>query len=88
MWLLRRRLNERIGRTGLAPTYLLKLWAAAASGAAVAWGVKLAVPTLHPIVTAILVLGSYGLAFFGSAMAFGISEAFSAFAGLPLRRSR
>ncbi len=37
MLLLRRALNARIGRTGLSADYVIKLWAAAACGAIVAW---------------------------------------------------
>ena len=63
MLLLRTTLNARIGRTGLPAAYVSKLWAAAAAGAAVAWAIKLAIPPVHPIVTAILVLGPYGVVF-------------------------
>ena len=63
MWLLRRRLNARIGRTGLAANYLIKLWVAAGCGAAVAWAVKLAVPVMHPALMAVVVLTPYGAVF-------------------------
>lgn len=63
MLMLRRTLNARIGRTGLTADYVLKLWTAALLGAAVAWAMKLALPPLHPIIIAILVLGPYGLIF-------------------------
>lgn len=75
MLLLRSTLNARIGRTGLPAEYVAKLWTSALAGAAVAWGVKLAIPTLHPVVTAILVLGSYGLVFFATTFALRIPEA-------------
>jgi putative peptidoglycan lipid II flippase len=78
MWLLRRALNARIGRTGLAVDYLAKVWISAIVGGAVGWGIKLALPTLHPVVTAVLVLGPYGVAFFAVAIAFRIHEASSA----------
>jgi putative peptidoglycan lipid II flippase len=78
MWLLRRALNARIGRTGLAVDYLAKVWISAIAGGAVAWGIKLVLPTLHPVVTAVLVLGPYGVAFFGVAIAFRIPEASTA----------
>jgi len=41
MLLLRRSLNRRIGRTGLAVRHVAGLWAAAAIAAAVGWAVKL-----------------------------------------------
>ena len=75
MLLLRRTLNARIGRTGLSGAYVAKLWISAIAGGAVAWGIKLAIPTLHPVVTAVLVLGPYGIVFFGVAFAFGVPEA-------------
>ena len=69
MLLLRARLNARIGRTGLPAPYVAKLWASAVAAAAAAWVAKLALPPLHPIVTAILVLGPYGIVFFGATLA-------------------
>ena len=52
MLLLRAKLNARIGRTGL-PGDTSRSCGAAIAGAAVAWGVKLTLPPLHPIVAAI-----------------------------------
>jgi putative peptidoglycan lipid II flippase len=78
MLLLRSTLNRRIGPTGLPFDYLVKLWTAASAGAAAAWAAKIAVPTLHPVATAILVLGPYGIVFFGAAFVFRIPEASTA----------
>jgi putative peptidoglycan lipid II flippase len=78
MLLLRASLNERIGRTGLPAAYVTQLWTAAAAGAALAWAVKLAIPVLHPAVTAVLVLGPYGLIFLAMSLALNIPEARSA----------
>jgi putative peptidoglycan lipid II flippase len=75
MLLLRRALNARIGRTGLPAAYVTKLWAAALSGAAAAWAVKLYTPLVHPILTAALVLTPYGAAFFAATLALGVPEA-------------
>ena len=75
MLMLRRTLNERIGETGLPADYVVKLWTAASAGAAAAWAVKLAVPAWHPIAIALLVLGPYGIVFFGAALVFNIPEA-------------
>jgi putative peptidoglycan lipid II flippase len=77
MLLLRSTLNARIGRTGLPAAYVARLWAAAAAAAAVAWGVKLAMPISHPIVAAIAVLGPYGCIFFAVTYALRIQEASS-----------
>jgi putative peptidoglycan lipid II flippase len=62
--LLRRKLNKRIGWTGLPIMFVSKLWLGAAIGAGVAWGLKLAVPPLHPLPLAIIVLGGYGVTYF------------------------
>jgi putative peptidoglycan lipid II flippase len=78
MLLLRRTLNLRIGRTGLAAGYVARLWAAALAGAAAAWGVKLSAPPANPAVTAVIVLGPYGVVFFAAAFALGVPEASSA----------
>lgn len=68
MLLLRRRMNERIGRTGLAAAYVTKLWTAAAVGAGAAWLSKLAAPGLHPMIMAVSVLGPYAGVFLGTAV--------------------
>jgi len=73
--LLRRTLNRRIGRTGLPLLLVSKLWAAAAIGAGVAWGLKLLVPPMHPLPLAIIVLGSYGVMYFLLTSAFQVAEA-------------
>jgi len=62
---LRRTLNKRIGRTGLAASFVIKLWAGAIAGAALGWAIKLIIPPLHPIIIAGLVLVPYGLCYFG-----------------------
>ncbi|HXQ73469.1 MAG TPA: murein biosynthesis integral membrane protein MurJ [Pyrinomonadaceae bacterium] len=73
--LLRRSLNRRIGRTGLALTYAGKLWLGATAGAAVGWGLKLLVINWHPIPLAIVVLGGYGTTYFAVGYLFGIAQA-------------
>jgi putative peptidoglycan lipid II flippase len=75
MLLLRRALNRRIGRTGLPVGYVATLWASASGAGAVAWGVKLALPPLHPALAAVAVLGGYGFVFLGVALALNIPEA-------------
>jgi putative peptidoglycan lipid II flippase len=83
MLLLRRTMNARIGRSGLAASYVAKLWTSALVGALAGWGVRLALPSLHPIAVAILVLVPYGLAYFATALALRVPEASSS-----LRRLR
>jgi putative peptidoglycan lipid II flippase len=83
MWLLRRTLNARIGRTGLQRRYVLQVWCAAALGAAVAWAVKWQLPLIHPIWAALLILGPYGVTFLAATWILKIPEAMTV-----LRRRR
>jgi putative peptidoglycan lipid II flippase len=72
--LLRRRLNGRIGATGVAAPLIAKLWGSAAVGAAAAWGIKLAIVGVRPEVGAILVLVPYGLIYFAVTYALKVEE--------------
>jgi putative peptidoglycan lipid II flippase len=87
MALLRRTLNARIGKTGLPPSYVLKLAIAAVTGAAVAWAVKLSLPPIHPIAAAVPILGAYGLAYFGITAAFRVPEISRVVSRLQRRRN-
>jgi putative peptidoglycan lipid II flippase len=87
MLLLRRSLNARIGRTGLAARYLGTLWASALAAAAVAWAVKLTFFPPHPILAGLLILGLYGIVFLSATVALGVPEAKSAL-GLLSRGAR
>jgi len=71
--LLRRTLNRRIGKTGLAGSYVIKLWLAALVAAGIGWDLKLMVGNLHPIPMAAVVLGGYGVSYFAITSALGIS---------------
>ncbi len=73
--LLRRSLNKRIGSTGLALPFIIKLWIAAVVAAAIGWGIKLAFGVNRPILTAIAVLGPYGISYFALTSLFGLPEA-------------
>lgn len=73
--LLRRSLNKRIGRTGLPLPFILKLWTAAVVAAAIGWGIKLGFGFNRPILTAIAVLGPYGISYFALTSLFGLPEA-------------
>jgi putative peptidoglycan lipid II flippase len=79
MLLLRRGMNRKLGPTGLPVAFVARLWASALIAAAIAWAVKLALPVVHPVVVAILVLGPYGLAFFGATFVSGVPEASTMF---------
>jgi len=87
MLMLRRTLNSRIGYTGIPAGHMMKLWSAAIAGAAVAWLVKLALPSMHPAIAAVLILGPYGLLFFGATFLMRIPEASTAFSRFVRRRN-
>lgn len=72
--LLRRSLNRRIGKTGLAASYVVKLWLAAIFAAAIGWGLKLLLGAQHPIPLAAVVLGGYGVAYFLIAYGMNVPE--------------
>jgi putative peptidoglycan lipid II flippase len=73
--LLRRTLNRRIGRTGLAPSYLAKLWLAALVAAGAGWLVRHFFGRHSAIPLAGLVLLPYGAVYFAMAAALGLEEA-------------
>ena len=73
--LLRDSLNKRIGKTGLSVSYTIKLWVSAVVGAGVAWALKIAVTGWHPVPLAVVVLGGYGICYFGLGYLLGISQA-------------
>jgi len=73
--LLRRALNRRIGRTGLPMDFLARLWSAALLAAGAGWAMRHFFGHHSPIFLAILVLGPYGIIYFGAASALGLGEA-------------
>jgi putative peptidoglycan lipid II flippase len=87
MLLLRSSLNARIGTTGLPFGYVASLWMAALAGAAVGWAVKLTFFPPSPILDAVLVLGPYGLVYFGITITMRVPEAASIAARLKLSTS-
>ena len=78
--LLRRRLAERIGDCHLPKGLLPRLWASAAAAVGVGLLAKLALPAMHPIWRAIVVLGLFGVVYLGSTLTLGVSEARQALA--------
>lgn len=72
--LLRRRLNARIGPTGIPVSLSARLWSAAAIAAAVGWAVKLSLPPLHPIANAGLIFGPFGAVYLGLTIVFGVID--------------
>ena len=80
---LRNRLGVRERMVGLVAT----LWMCAAAAALAAWGVKLAIPVLHPWITAILVLGTFGIVYLAATAAASVDEARALLRrGAPSRR--
>ena len=73
-YLLRRKLNQKIGRTGLPASFVVKLWTAAAVGALAGWGIRLVLPTHNAFIVATLVLVPYGLIYFAVTFLFGLPE--------------
>jgi putative peptidoglycan lipid II flippase len=83
--LLRRRLNQRVGWTGLASAYLAKLWGIAIVAAAVAFAIKLETAGMGPRPRGFVVLPAFGLIYLGTAWALGMPE-FDSMLGMIRRR--
>lgn len=73
--LLRRRLNARIGATGLSPRLAFTLLAAAAAAGAAAYLVKISFSEGHRLLLALAALGTFALVYGGLALAMGVPEA-------------
>jgi putative peptidoglycan lipid II flippase len=73
--LLRRSLNRRIGRTGLGAGYLAKIGTAAFAAAGIGWMLHTWFGQHSPVLTALVVLPPFGLAYFAIARLLGLSEA-------------
>lgn len=72
--LLRSRMNRRVGRSGLPVRFVIALWGSAFAAAAAGFGLKLALADVHRILTAVVVLGSFGVLYFALTSALGIPE--------------
>jgi len=62
--LLRHKLNNKIGKTGITIIYQAKLWFSAFIGALLGLGLKVYVHYPHPIIRAFVVFAVYGVAYF------------------------
>jgi putative peptidoglycan lipid II flippase len=63
--LLRRALGKRIGAAPAGVAFLARLWGAAVVASGAAWGVKVNIAaSLHPVLGAIGMLGTYGVVYF------------------------
>lgn len=85
--LLRRALNRRIGRSGVAAGYLAKLWTAALVAAAVGWSIRHFLGQVSPIPLAVAVLGPYGIIYFAATSMLGLEEGLTFF-GRMMTRTR
>jgi putative peptidoglycan lipid II flippase len=77
--LLQRGIRARMGRVGVPLLFLGQVWVAAVLGTAIARGVLIAIGHRGPIISAILVLGTYAIVFFVMAAAMKLPEAQSMF---------
>jgi putative peptidoglycan lipid II flippase len=72
--LLRRTLNARIGNTGVPFSMTVRLWTSAAIGATAGWFLKPVVAARGHFISAIVVLGAYGMIYFAATYALGVEE--------------
>jgi putative peptidoglycan lipid II flippase len=70
--LLRSSLNGRIGPTGLAASQVARLWTAGILSAAVAWGVRVILPPLGPLIRGGILLPLFGACYLGAAAVLGV----------------
>jgi putative peptidoglycan lipid II flippase len=61
--LLSRRLEKTVGRIPAGAATIARFWGAAIAAAAVAWAVRLHVPSMGPLFLAVAVLGPYGVVY-------------------------
>jgi len=83
--LLRRALTRRIGAVSLPHKFLIILWTSASAGAALGFGVKRLMGTVHPLPLAAASLGTYGAIYLCGTYLLGIGESRKAVEGV-LRR--
>ncbi len=74
-FLLRRKLRGSVGKVGAGAAPLLRLFAAAAAAAVVAWGARLILPEFQPTLRAVVILGLFGVVYYLVAAALGNPEA-------------
>jgi len=73
--LLRRGMNQKIGHGKFPTADFARLWLAAIIGAAVAWGVKLALHPQRPWIAAMVILVPYGAVYLGCTVMMGVEQA-------------
>ena len=73
-YLLRRTLNRMIGPSGLKTLFILKLGVAAFLSAAVGFALKQVLPINSPLIGGLVIVASFGAAYFPLAALFGVEE--------------
>jgi putative peptidoglycan lipid II flippase len=80
-------LRKRIGDVGTGRSHLARMFASALLAGFAGYAVKWTIGAMHPIVVAVLVLGTFGVVYFGVAWLTGLSEA-KVVMGSVMRRVR
>jgi putative peptidoglycan lipid II flippase len=75
--LLRSALRGRVGKTGLQPSYLIRLWLIAIVAVIPSFAEKIWLRGLPPLISGFLVLSTFGIIYFASAAAFKLQEAWT-----------
>jgi putative peptidoglycan lipid II flippase len=86
--LLRVALRRRIGAAPSVRRHNVLLWVAALVGASAAWGIRLLLPPLTPVWLAVLVLGTYGVAYLAATLVLRVPEARTLVDGVTRRLRR
>ena len=73
--LLRASMSRRIGRTGLNPPFLAKLWGTAAAASCMAFAAKSLMQGAHPLVSGAVVISIFGFVYFLGAAALRVPDA-------------
>ena len=73
--LLRASLNRQIGKTGLAPSYLIRLWIAALVAGLAGWGILRLLGETHPVARAAVVLVPFGILYVAILAGWRVPEA-------------
>jgi len=73
--LLRAGLGRRLGQSELPGSFLAIVWSVALAAAALAWVLRGALPEIHPIAAAALVLGAYAGTYLAGTRLLGVAEA-------------
>jgi len=82
---LRRKLNQRVGWTGLDRRFLAQLWGMAFLAAVIAFAIKFATPHAGPRLQALVVIPAFGIIYLGLAYMLDLPE-FRGFVGMVRRR--